>query len=125
MRVLRLAAMIVAIVGGYLALPGPASAAPLGAGALPFAQTEAPLVTKAQWGHRRGYGHRGYGHRGYGHRGWGGRGYGHRGWGGYGHRRHWGGYGYRRPVYGWGGPRLVCRWRPSPWGPRQVCWRRW
>jgi len=88
MRVLRLAAMIVAIVGGYLALPGPASAAPLGAGALPFAQTEAPLVTKAQWGHRRGYG-------------------------------------YRRPVYGWGGPRLVCRWRPSPWGPRQVCWRRW
>ena len=63
MRVLRLAAMIVAIVGGYLALPGPASAAPLGAGALPFAQTEAPLVTKAQWGHRRGYGHRGYGHR--------------------------------------------------------------
>ena len=63
MRVLRLAAMIVAIVGGYLALPGPASAAPLGAGALPFAQTEAPLVTKAQWGHRRGYGHRGYGQR--------------------------------------------------------------
>src|SRR3954469_19206298 len=69
MRVLRLAAMIFAIVGGYLALPGPASAAPLGAGALPFVQTEAPLVAKAQWGYRRGYGYgRGYGYR----RGWGG-----------------------------------------------------
>ncbi|MFL5183159.1 MAG: hypothetical protein ACJ8CQ_21855 [Microvirga sp.] len=109
MRVLRLAAMIFAIVGGYLALPGPASAAPLGAGALPFVQTEAPLVAKAQWGYRRGYG---YG-RGYGYR---------RGWGGYGYRRPIYGYGYRRPVYGWGGPGLVCRWRPSPWGPRRVCW---
>ena len=121
MRVLRLAAMIFAIVGGYLALPGPASAAPLGAGALPFAQTEAPLVAKAQY--RRGYGGRGYGYRrGYGY----GRGYGYRrGWGGYGYRRPIYGYGYRRPVYGWGGPRLVCRWRPTPWGPRRVCWRRW
>jgi hypothetical protein len=123
MRVLRLAAMIVAIVGGYLALPGPASAAPLGAGALPFAQTEAPLVAKAQY--RRGYGGRGYGGRGYGYRrGYGyGRGYGYRrGWGGYGYRRPIYGYGYRRPVYGWGGAGLVCRWRPSPWGPRRVCW---
>src|SRR5215203_3932395 len=105
MRVLRLAAMIFAIVGGYLALPGPASAAPLGAGALPFAQAEAPLVAKAQWGYRRGWGGRGYGYGGY--------------------RRGWGGYGYRRPIYGYGGPRLVCRWRPTPWGPRRVCWRRW
>jgi hypothetical protein len=120
MRVLRLAAMIFAIVGGYLALPGLASAAPLGAGALPFAQAEAPLVAKAQWGHRRGWGGRGYGY-GYG-RGWGGY---RRGWGGYGYRRPIYGHGYRRPVYGWGGPRLVCRWRPTPWGPRRVCWRRW
>ncbi len=115
MRVLRLAAMIFAIVGGYLALPGPASAAPLGAGALPFVQTEAPLVAKAQWGYRRGYGYRGYGYRGYGYR---------RPVYGYGYRRHWRGYGYR-PVYGWGGPRVVCRWRATPWGPRRVCWRRW
>ena len=105
MRLLRLAAMVFAIVGGYLALPGSASAAPLGAGALPFLHDEAPLVEKVQWGHRRH-------------------------WGGYGHRRHWGGYGYRRhwgyrPVYRWGGPRLVCRWRHTPWGPRRVCWRRW
>ena len=119
MRVLRLAAMIFAIVGGYLALPGPASAAPLGAGALPFAQAEAPLVAKAQWGHRRGWmagaamatAAAGAAYR--------------RGWGGYGYRRPIYGYGYRRPVYGWGGPRLVCRWRPTPWGPRRVCWRRW
>ena len=106
MRLLRLAAMVFAIVGGYLALPGAASAAPLGAGALPFTQAEAPLVAKAQWGHRRHWG--GYG----GHR---------RHWGGYGYRRHWG----YRPVYGWGGPRFVCRWRHTPWGPRRVCWRRW
>ena len=100
MRLLRLAAIILALAGGSLALPGLASAAPLGAGALPFTQAEAPLVAKAQWGHRRH-------------------------WGGYGgYRRHWGGYGYR-PVYGWGGPRFVCRWRHTPWGPRRVCWRRW
>jgi hypothetical protein len=105
MRLLRLAAMVFAVVGGYLALPGAASAAPVGAGALPLAQAETPLVEQVQWGHRRH-------------------------WGGYGHRRHWGGYGYRRhwgyrPVYGWGGPRLVCRLRYTPWGPRRVCWRRW
>ncbi len=111
MRLLRLAAMILAIVGGYLALPGgSASAAPIGAGALPFAQSAGnPLVSKAQWGYRRGYyrPYRAYGYRPY-------RRY------GYGY-----GYGYRRPVYGYGGPRLVCRWRPSPWGPRRVCFRRW
>jgi hypothetical protein len=105
--------MVFAIVGGYLALPGAALAAPVGAGALPFVQDEAPLVAKAQWRHRHYGGYRGYG----GYR---------RHWGGYGYRRH---YGYRpwgyRPVYGWGGPRLVCRWRYTPYGPRRVCWRRW
>ena len=35
----------------------------------------------------------------------------------------WGGYyGPPRRYYG---PRVVCRWRPSPWGPRRVCFRRW
>ena len=39
MHVLRLAAMILAIIGGYLgSVHGPASAVPLGAGALPFAR---------------------------------------------------------------------------------------
>ena len=58
MRFLRLAATILAVVGGYLALPGPAAAAPLGPGALPLAQAETPLVAKAQWGHRRHWGYR-------------------------------------------------------------------
>ena len=107
MRVLKVAAMVLGIMGGYLGLASaPASAAPFGTGAAPLAQLETPLVAKAQWGYRRGW------------------------HGGYGYRRHWGGYGYYRPYrrygyYGWGGPRFVCRWRPSPWGPRRVCWRRW
>ena len=109
MRLLKVAAMVLGIMGGYLGLQsGPASATPFNPGVTPLAQAETPLVAKAQWGHRRGWGG---GHR----RGWG---------GGYGYRRHWGGYGYR-PVYGWGGPRFVCRWRDTPWGPRRVCWRRW
>jgi hypothetical protein len=46
-------------------------------------------------------------------------------WGYYGggYRRHWGGPGWR--GRGWGGPRMVCRVRYTPWGPRQVCFRRW
>jgi hypothetical protein len=106
MRVLKVAAMVLGIMGGYLGLASaPASAAPFGTGAAPLAQLETPLVAQAQWGHRGWHG----GYR--------------RGWGGYGYRRHWGGprYGY----YGWGGPRFVCRWRPTPWGPRRVCFRRW
>ncbi|HKH34361.1 MAG TPA: hypothetical protein VKA80_09420 [Beijerinckiaceae bacterium] len=127
MRILRSAAMAFAIVGGFLALPnGPASAAPIGAGALPLAQEAGnPLIAKAGWRHR-GFHHRHH-WRPYRH-------------GFYRHHwrphRHYGFYRpYRhRPVYGigwgyrpvvWGGPRLVCRWRPGPWGPRQVCWRRW
>ena len=98
MRVLKVAAMVLGIVGGYLGLASaPASAAPFGTGAAPLAQLETPLVAKAQWGYRR-YGY----YRPY--------------------RRYWGPrYGY----YGWGGPRFVCRWRYTPWGPRRVCWRRW
>jgi hypothetical protein len=106
MRFLKVAAMVLGIMGGYLGLSSaPASATPFSAGAAPLAQLETPLVAQAQWGHRHGWGG---GYR--------------RGWGGYGYRRPWrGGYGY----YGYGGPRLVCRWRPSPWGPRRVCFRRW
>jgi hypothetical protein len=42
--------------------------------------------------------------------------------------QYWGPGPYHRR--GWGGPRrwgppVVCRWRPSPWGPRRVCFRRW
>jgi hypothetical protein len=43
--------------------------------------------------------------------------------------QYWGpGYGHRRPYYGRRGywrPPVVCRFRPSPWGPRRVCFRRY
>jgi hypothetical protein len=115
MHVLRLAAMILAIVAGSVTLSnGSASALPVGAGALPLAGAAGnPLVEKAGWRHRHGH----YRHHWRPHR----------------HHGFYRPYRYR-PVYGagwgyrpvvWSGPRLVCRWRPSPWGPRQVCWRRW
>ena len=110
MRMLRLAAMVLAILGGYLALPGgSASAAPIGAGALPLAQEAGnPLVEQAGW--RRRHFYRPY-YRPYRY--------------GYyrPYRRYWGPRYVVRPVY-WG-PRLACRWRYTPWGPRRVCWRRW
>jgi hypothetical protein len=128
MHVLRLAAMILAIIGGFTALSNrPAAAVPIGAGAMPLAAaSDNPLVEKAGWRHR---------HHGFHRHHW--RPHLHHGF----YRHHWRPYRhvgfyrpYRfRPVYGvgWGyrpvawGPRLVCRWRPSPWGPRQVCWRGW
>jgi hypothetical protein len=121
MHVLRLAAMILAITGGSLAFPnGPAAAAPLGAGALLLARDAGgSLLEKAGWRHRH-FHHR---HHGFYRRHW----RPHRHYGFYRPYRyrpvHGIGWGYRPVV--WGGPRLVCRWRPGPWGPRQVCWRRW
>jgi hypothetical protein len=38
--------------------------------------------------------------------------------------RGWRGGGYYGPPRRFYRPRVVCRWRPSPWGPRRVCWRR-
>jgi hypothetical protein len=140
MRTLRLAATVFAIVGGCLALPnGPASAAPIGAGALPLAQEVGnPLVEKAGWRHRHFYHRhhwRPYRHHGFYRHHW--RPYRH-----YGFYRPWRYrpvYGFYRPYryrpvygFGWGvrpvvwGPRVVCRWRYHPWwGPSRVCWRRW
>ena len=109
MRVLRLAAMIFAIVGGYLALPRSGLRRPARRRRPALRPNRGSSRGESPVGYRRGYG---YG-RGYGYR---------RGWVGWGYRRPIYGYGYRRPVYGWGGPGLVCRWRPSPWGPRRVCW---
>ena len=102
MRILRLAAVVAAIIGGSMALSGGSlSAAPIGAGALPLAQAaDNPLVEKAQW-RRRGY-YRGY--RPY--------------------RRYYRPR-YYRPYGFYGRPRVVCRIRYTPWGPRRVCFRRW
>ena len=89
-----------ALIGGGLAA-GSASAAPVPAGVASAAAAAAPVET-VQWGW--GYGPR-YGY--------------------YGPRRYWG------PRYGFYGPRrfygppVVCRFRPTPWGPRRVCFRRY
>lgn len=109
MRVLKIAAMALGIVGGTLA--GPASAAPLGAGALPLAQeAQSPLVHRTQWGHhRRHHGH----HR---------RHYRHHGHHGYHHRPHWRHH-YRPrhfPIYGHHRP-VRCWIAYTHWGPRKVC----
>lgn len=53
MRFLRLAALALAIVGGYLGLAsGSASATPLSAGALPGITSENPLVQQSQYRRR-------------------------------------------------------------------------
>lgn len=108
MRFLRLAALIVAIAGGYLGIVGgSASATPLSSGALaPSAAQATPLVEKSQfyfgvgpsYGYRRPY---------------------------YGYRRPYYArpvYRYRRPYYA--RPRVVCRIRYGYYGPRRVCVRR-
>ena len=109
MRIMRLAAMAVALIAGSMALPaGPASAAPVGAGALPLATAASnPLVEPAQYYYvRRRY-------RPY---------------------RYYRPYVYRRPIYRpyYGyyrprvyRPRVACAVRYTAWGPRRVCWRRW
>lgn len=107
MRFLRLAAMIVAITGGYLGLAGgSASATPLSSGALAPSAAHAtanPLAEKSQFyfggGPYRRY-RRPYYARPY-----------------YRYRRPY----YARPVYR---PRVVCRVRYGYYGPRRVCVRR-
>ncbi len=104
MRFVRLAALAAAVLGGFLAISGPASATPL-AGALPAGEAVgSPLVQKTQYyyvGPRRRYRPYGY-YRPY--------------------RRVYRPY-YYRPIVR--GPRVVCRIRYTAWGPRRVCWRRW
>jgi hypothetical protein len=110
MRVLRMAAMALAIVGGYLASPNLASAAPIGAGALLLTQSVGnPLVDKAQYFYVRRRPYRPYRHY-------------------YRPYRYYRPYVYRRPIYrpyGYYRPRVVCRIRYTAWGPRRVCWRPW
>lgn len=109
MRFLRLATMVLAIMGGYLGFAnGSASATPLGAGSLATgaAQSENSLATYVQYG--GGYGRRYYrpGRRIY---------------------RPYRGYRpYRRAFRPYRGfrPRVVCRVRITPFGPRRVCVRR-
>lgn len=56
MRFLRLAALALAIMGGYLGVTsGTASATPLSAGAIPGIATGNPLVEEAQYRRRRYY----------------------------------------------------------------------
>lgn len=114
MRFLRLAALIVAITGGYLGLAGGlASATPLSSGALApgAAQVASPLLEKSQFyfGVGPGYGYQRpyYARPAYGYR-----------------RPYYARpvYGYRRPYYA--RPRVVCRVRYGYYGPRRVCVRR-
>ena len=101
MRALRSLAAAAAMLGGAVALSGAASAAPVSASGLATAAPASGLVESVQY------------------------------WGPDPYRRHWGGprYGYGGPRWGgprrWGPPPVVCRFRPSPWGPRRVCFRRW
>lgn len=105
MRLLKVAAMALGIIGGYLGLSGaPATAAPFNSGAMPLAQVETPLVAKAQWGY--GYGRRGY----------------YRPYRAYRPYRVYRPYRAYRPLYY--RPRIVCRVRYTAWGPRRVCFRR-
>jgi hypothetical protein len=103
MRLVRVFAMIGAIVGGYLAISGaPASATPLASGApVAAAVTGGPLEGYMQYGYRRRYAPRRF----------------------YAPRRAF------RPIYRpygfYARPRLVCRVRYTAWGPRRVCFRRW
>ena len=104
-----------ALVGASF-VAGGASAAPIGAGL----ETAAPAATIEQaqvyfgFGPGVGYGYGGGYGPGYGY-------YGPRPAYGYG-----GGYGggYYGPRYGYG-RRVVCRFRPTPYGPRRVCFRRY
>ena len=84
---------------------GAANAAPVGPGALAAGPDAAPIENAQFYG--PGYGYYGgprpfYGPRPY--------------------------YGYGGPGYGYGpgyGRRVVCRFRPTPYGPRRVCFRRY
>ena len=95
MRMLRLAALIVGIMGATVGLLGrTAQATPL-VGSLPAATAagQNPLVSDVYW--RRAYYYRRPVF----------------------YRRY-----YYRPYYR---PRIVCRIRYGYWGPRRVCFRRW
>jgi hypothetical protein len=111
MRILRWAALVLAITAGYLAAPQRASAAPLPITGLATQTTANPLVTDVRWRRHGGWRRGGWHRRAYWHPR---RHYGRR-W--YGPRRF-----YARPFYG---PRRVCRVRYTAWGPRRVCFRRW
>ena len=106
MRMLRLAALIVGIMGATVGLLGrTAQATPL-VGSLPAATAagQNPLVSDVYW--RRAYYYRRPVF----------------------YRRH-----YYRPYYrprrfyypAYYRPRIVCRIRYGYWGPRRVCFRRW
>ena len=96
MRIVKLMALLVAIMGGSFAVAGGASASRLGSGTLATLHAQAAAVTlveKAQY-YRRGYSRPRY----------------------YSYRR------FYRPRYY--RPRVVCRIRYGYYGPRRVCFRR-
>lgn len=101
MQLVRILAVIGAIVGGYWTLSSaPASAAALGSGA--SAQAAVPgAAPEAYMQYRRSRRHY-VPYRAY--------------------RRVYRPYRYYRPGYY--RPRVVCRVRYTPWGPRRVCFRR-
>jgi hypothetical protein len=106
MRIVKLMALLVAIMGGFFAVAGGASATPLGSGTLATLPAQAAAVTlveKAQY-YRRGYSRPRY----------------------YSYRRFYRPRYYRprfyAPVYY--RPRVVCRIRYGYYGPRRVCFRR-
>ena len=115
MRILRLAAMIVGILGAAVGLSGqPASATPL-VGSLPAAAStgDNSLVAGVQFGPGYGYG---YGRRFYRPRYY------------YPRRAYYAPRFYRprRAYYPYRyRPRIVCRIRYTYYGPRRVCFRRY
>ena len=114
MRVLRWAALVLAIAAGYLATPHRAVAAALPTAGLAATAPESALVSEVRW-RRHGGWHRRTWHRRTWHRR------------AYHHRRHWR-RGFYRPRTHYArrfyGPRVVCRVRYTAWGPRRVCFRR-
>ncbi len=105
MHRLRQIAAAAAMLGGALLASGSASAAPIPPAGIEAAQASTPLVESVQY---YGYGPRPF----YGPPPF------------YGPRRfyHPRPYYRRRPFYG---PPVVCRFRPTPFGPRRVCFRRY
>lgn len=115
MRALRSVVVAAALALGSVIAAGPASAAPVGAGATAPIEALGSAVETVQYGY--------YGPRRH-----------------YRPRHHWGPrryygrpYGYYRPRYyrpryyapRYYRPRVVCRTRYTQWGPRRVCFRRY
>lgn len=105
MRSFRMGGLAAGMVVAASVMAGGASAAPASAGLSAVSGPEMP-ATQVQYGYGYGYGPGYYG----------------------GPRPYYGGPGYG-PGYGFYGPpgyrrRVVCRIRPTPYGPREVCFRR-